>query len=131
MWKLSSRFLITRCWLRVFCFFAGLVLLCYEKQHCSEMTEDNSLQDNEERNNLLLTSRSVAAAWDGDLEHVPACFPQGYILVFVSGSATWCCNLWHYRCFPSLVWTAPATVNGFPLNCVAEFMLRTISALLN
>jgi hypothetical protein len=31
------------------------------------MTEDNSLQDNEERNNLLLTSRSVAAAWDGFL----------------------------------------------------------------
>ena len=51
----------------VFLFFAGLVLLCYEKQHCSEMTEDNSLQDNEERNNLLLTSRSVAAAWDGFL----------------------------------------------------------------
>jgi hypothetical protein len=85
----------------VFLFFAGLVLLCYEKQHCSEMTEDNSLQDNEERNNLLLTSRSVAAAWDG--EHVPA-FSYGVIfLVFLSGSATWCCNIWHYRCFPSLV----------------------------
>jgi hypothetical protein len=80
-----------------FVFFAGLVLLCYEKQHCSEMTEDNSLQDNEERDDLLLTSRSVAAAWDG--EHVPAFSPRGYFLVFVFGSATWCCNLWHYRCF--------------------------------
>jgi hypothetical protein len=63
----------------VFLFVAGLVLLCYEKQHCSEMTEDNSLQDNEERNNLLLTSRSVSAAWDG--EHVPA-FSHGVIFWF-------------------------------------------------
>ena len=66
MWKLSSLFPYHSLLASCFLFFAGLVLLCYEKQHCSEMTEDNSLQDNEERNNLLSTSRSVAAAWDGN-----------------------------------------------------------------
>jgi hypothetical protein len=79
MWKLSSQFPYHSLLASCFCFFAGLVLLCYEKQHCSEMTEDNSLHDNEERNNLLLTSRSVAAAWDG--EHVPA-FSHGVIFWF-------------------------------------------------
>jgi hypothetical protein len=63
-----------------FCvFFSGLVLLCYEKQHCSEMTEDNSLQDHEERDNFFSAPEALLKH---GLENTFQPFSHGVILWF-------------------------------------------------